>query len=571
MNDHHTYHPTQKIYKIVAALTITALLLNGCGAVSGQGSLHSASGSAVSYNASEDEMAQQTRGADVIRRAKSLPIEEKKQFQTIINNWQQWDLNYLTLPSENAEPEEWMAFIEDFDITLLDLDQDGYLEIMTLDIRGKANISEFHIYEVAEDGKSLREWTFSGADDVDPKWYEYPADAYYDSKNRSWHYFATAAGCWGGQEDTLQVFDMEMRDNRIHTTKIGWEKYDFTKDDNNDTSYYDAEGTKVSKEAFSKLKTDFYEGMEKYSMFHHWDYVNGADCYDDDLKQNQETMPESPDRETLLKEITWSAEDKESMECIFETLWAAFEIRQVKRADGWEQRLTDDEKKQLRTIARDGEWYPVDDPYEDRSQQIYYDYDPFRYMVADLDSDGNIEIVLSCTGWHAGTSLAYTSIYEVSEDRKRLKALEQEDENGEEINSNNNIMDHETAVTYWDEKKGLRYYVFENCVSEVKDITGEATFINDTAISLQKNRWIEESCGASQQRHGDKTTYYIWEIDKEVSKEEYERHRNERWEGMSRGTVAFGWKETSAACLERMTEEYLYEELAESYLRFAGK
>ena len=303
-------------------------------------------------------------------------------------------------------------------------------------------------------------------------------------------------------------------------------------------------------------------------MFHQWDYVNClTDYYDDDLEQNQETVPENPDREKMLKEITWSAEDKESMECVFETLWAAFEIRQVKRTDGWEQLLTDDEKKQLRTIARDGEWYPVYDVYEDRSQQIYYDYTPFRYMVTDLDSDGNIEVVLSCTGWRAGTSFAYTSIYEVSEDRKRLKKLEQEDEE----DSNNNIMDHETAVTYWDEKKGLRYYVFENCVSEVKDIKGEATFINDTAISLQKNRWIEESCGASQQLQGGKTTYYIWEIDEEVSKEEYERHRTERWEGMSRGTVAFGWKETSAAYLERMTEEYLYEELAESYLRFAVK
>lgn len=538
----HIKYKTRILSRLFAVSLTAVMLLAGCGqALKTKGENPAAvSSSAVG-----------TGGDTAGKRAGELPIEEKKQLRAIAENWKQWDMSYLSRPGEDAEVEEKMSWVDDFEFTVTDLDQDGYLEIMTLDIRGKQFVSEFHIYEVTEDGKGLQRWKEAGADDLDPKWHEYPMTAYYDAQQNSWHYYPSqgVGGCHDGQENTVQYFDIEMKNNEIYMKKLGWEVYDWEKDSDSPAGYCDAEGKEVGKEAFDELLSGYYRDMEKYEAVYNWDnvYCDGPE------------------------DIKWDPED---LSLRLEELWAGSDIRKAVRAEGWESRLSEDEKKQLRAIATDGEWYPVLDNYEVRESQIDSDYSPFWYMVTDLDRDGKLEVILSLNTYHAGTEVFFTKAFEVSGNGKKLKELKLMDGDGEEeFGSFVNMIGQSEVPTYWDEDKKICYYLFDNCYTDKRCSSEDDRIMSPMAVFMENNCLAGEGWGGFFEQLGDKTTYYLGsDYDyREVSREEYEENLARECAGMEKGKVSLGWKEASAAVLRRMNEDYLYEELAESYLEFKGE
>ena len=441
-------------------------------------------------------------GSGVSKKTEKLPMDEEKQFEIIAKAWQKWDLSWLTLPSKDAEDEEKMAFVDNFEYSVTDLDQDGYMEIMTFDQRGTSHYTEFHIYEVKEDGSGLTEWKVVGAGETEADWLEYPMEAYYDTSGQCWHYFSRDHVHETALTNYAYRLDLAVKDNQIQITMIGSELFETDENGEYQQSYYDESGKEIDLDSYDRLKESYYQEMEPFLMFYNKEKME----YD-----NVEEVGTDVDTE----EIAWDMED----------LWAAFEIC-VDQDTSSEVALTESEKKQLRTIAGSSSWYtPGDEP------DGYSSY-PLSYMVTDLDGDGQLEIIQSSI--QGSGKFSYTEVYEVSKDGKKLKKIPFKDY--EEGTSSADISAKKETTAYWDSKKKIRYFLFEDFIH----ISAEENYKTELLVSMENDQWVEGGYP-------------------------------DGWQNMKKETVTFGWKESCEGNLYRMNEDYLYARLVESYGGFQVK
>ena len=445
-------------------------------------------------------------GSARIKEAEKLPIKEEKQWEIIARNWKQWDVSYLSLPGENAEEEEKLAFMNRYEFSVVDLDFDGYMEIITFSRTGTGgHNTDVQIYEVKEDGSGLSEWSKTGDEDNEADWHEYPMKVYYDTDNACWHYNSCDSIHASAADTDVVSLDLSMKDNQVKITEIKGEK-------------------------------SYYQSMEPFLLFY-----NTECCEYDSIEE----VGADVDMESMI----WELED----------LWYSFEIQEDRQDFSSEKKLTDSEKDQLRKIAGSSLWYSVGGMGEELGE---FNHVPLSYMVTDLDEDGQLEIIKSSI--QGSGQFSYTEVYEVSKDAQKLIEIKIKDQR--EGSSSADISKRKKVSTYWDEKNKVRYYMFDDYCH----VSAQENFNAELAVALQKNQWVEKYAGKWKKTdyEKEKTAYYIGEKDEKVSKKEYDSYVDKFWRNMKKGEAVLGWKESCEANLYRMNEDYLYHELADSFLSF---
>lgn len=446
------------IRKIVGAFIAVVLVLNitacggvtsgdyatSMGAVSGQTiDGETVSGQAVSGQAVEEEMTNKGTGGFLDEVEMAIPLEE--QLAVIAEKREVWDMGV-----ENQEEDfEEYYYIVDFCYALTDLDQDGYVEILTYSMQGTGYFTSYQIYEIDESGTELKKWERLSDESVEgknvaPDLGEYPTDVYWDQRTGTYHYTSLDHAKSSGLEGADYLVDMEIGDNVIRENIITYYSYKWknSKDDSVEETYFDSEGNKISEEESMKLGSKYYENMENRNMFFRPIYVESEE-FD---KMDEE-------------ELAWSLEKS----------WYGFSIEKIERDTKFEESLSDDIKKQLETLGSEmGGLTEYDEDME------FY----LEYAVTDLDQDGRLELTVS--SMQGSGRFTYYDIYEVDQTGKKLVKWKLNHKQGD---SHADISIKDQVTTYKDEKSGVIYYLFEDFVR----VSGDETYHIPVTLAVTDN------------------------------------------------------------------------------------
>ncbi len=249
------------------------------------------------------------------------------------------------------EEEEEGAFVEGPYYSLMDLDQDGYLEMVVYDETGKPCPT---FYEVTAD-ETLQKWTLKGDLPQEHECFSIfdttrKADCYYDSQKDQYHYIVWDKLSLSQDDANVIYLDMIPDDTGATFRKIGGYTFDASKDGL--YHYYDAEG----KECEESDIIAGYAEMTKMTMYY--------DCRTRSRKE--------------AGEVYWS-----DME---DTIWENFLLREDYRCEK-EKELTDDIRHQFFSLCLELD--------EDAMKLTDGDGDDeIRYAAADLDNDQHVELIV---------------------------------------------------------------------------------------------------------------------------------------------------------------------------------
>ncbi len=243
------------------------------------------------------------------------------------------------------------SYIEGPFYSLMDLDQDGYLEIVVTDETGQSCPS---FYEVTEEG-TLKKWAMEG--DLPQSVSEISifdttskADCYYDAAHKQYHYIINdkLALC----QDSADVIYLDMMPNGSGITfkKIG--RYTFDASTDNEYHFFNAKG----EECEERDITNVYSNMTKKTMFF------------------SDTPIAIKEKDDVIKS---------SME---HTMWQKFTLRDDFRSEK-EKELTDELRHQFVSLSISMDEY-VTDLGDDRQT------DKIRYTSTDLDNNNKIELII---------------------------------------------------------------------------------------------------------------------------------------------------------------------------------
>lgn len=337
-----------------------------------------------------------------------------------------------------------------FHYALTDLDRDGYIEILTIQMRGTGRFTRYYIYEVDETGEGLTEWEIEGDTRVEEEgaaadFGEFPMDAFWDERTGSYHYSSVDFSHSSALDGMVYMVDMEIRDNVVREHIVTYMQYGYEGKSEDDLvcreEYYDAQGKPISEEESATQAAAYYEGMEKRYMFY-------SEKLFEDEKFGQMTQEE---REKEMK-----------------SSWSEFSIEEIKSSSELEQALSEDIRRQLMVMANDGKAFKE---FKDTDSTIYY-------AVTDLDGDGWLELVVSTI---SGSGIyCYYNMYEVDEAGRKLVKWKQKIEQGESRADINNATE---VNTYKDTDSGITYYLFEDYIR----VSGEESYQLPRSLYIKDN------------------------------------------------------------------------------------
>lgn len=274
------------------------------------------------------------------------PIHD--QICTIAEHEDMWHKEDVRVQYEGEED----SYIEGPYYSLMDLDQDGYLEIVVTS-EAKQECPSF--YEVTEDG-TLQKWTMdgdlprAGADfgifDTTSK-----ADCYYDSSSDQYHYIVQDHLSLSQDDADVTYLDMTTETSGVSFKKIGRHTFDASKD--HTFHFFDVDG----KECKEKDITKNYSGMTKKTMYFSKTLISKKEAGE-----------------------IWSY----NME---HTMWQKFMLR-----DDYcpERELSDELRHQFVSLSISMHGYASELGKGDQTDSI-------RYACTDLDNDQWVEVIIENT------------------------------------------------------------------------------------------------------------------------------------------------------------------------------
>lgn len=388
------------IRKIVGAFTAVILVLNmtACGGVTSGDyavSMGAVSGQTVSGQAVEEETTDKGTGDFQKEVEMALPLEE--QLAVIAKKRGVWNMGV----KNQEEGYEQDCYITDF-YALTDLDQDGYVEILTYSRLGKSgDFTSYQIYEIDESGTELKEWDILHDDSVEkylvPDLYEYPMDVYLDQSTGAYHYTSLDHVRYSFSEEADYLVDMEIGDNAVREDII--------------------------EEDCAKPYGKYYEDMKKRYMFF---------------------RPISIESKELDKM------DEEDLIWDLEKSWYGFSIEKIEKDTKFEESLSEDIRKQLKMLVN------VMGEFSEYAEDMdtYLDY-----AVTDFDQDGRLELTVS--SMEGSGRFTYYHIHEVDKTGKKLVKWKLNHKQGD---SHADISIKDQVTTYKDKESGMIYYLFEDFV-----------------------------------------------------------------------------------------------------------
>ncbi|MCM1246171.1 MAG: hypothetical protein NC293_11075 [Roseburia sp.] len=235
--------------------------------------------------------------------------------------------------------------------SLMDLDQDGYLELVAY---GENRQSCPSFYEVTNE-KCLKCWAAEGdLPQSEPGGFSIfdttsKADCFYDSAQNKYYYIVQDKLLLCQDAADVSYLAMTPSDDRVVFRKIGRYTFDASKD--GEYHYYDANGRKCKEAELTK----YYLPMTKKTMYYACKAIS---------KKESETLK--------AEELT-------------ETLWNRFLLRDDYRSEK-ENDLTDDIRHQFVSLSISMAVEYV--------EEIGEPEDLIRYAATDLDSDGITEVII---------------------------------------------------------------------------------------------------------------------------------------------------------------------------------
>lgn len=211
-----------------------------------------------------------------------------------------------------------------FYYALTDLDQDGYIEILTMLTRGTGNFTTYYIYEVDQTGESLTKWAIEQDESMEEKWvtadfHEFPMEVYWDGRTGSYHYSSADFVHESAAKGMIYTVDMEIRDNVVRERIVTYMQSEFDVKGGDDSQYkeeyFDAGGKRISEEESAAETAAYYEGMEKRHMFYSTRWFE-AEEFDEMTQEERE----------------WEIEGS----------WDSFSIEKVKEDSEFQQSLSKD-------------------------------------------------------------------------------------------------------------------------------------------------------------------------------------------------------------------------------------
>lgn len=287
--------------------------------------------------------ASETERSDTDTDAASIPIIE--QINVILSHKDVW-LKEEVRMEVNAIDDK--PYADGPYYSLMDLDQDGYLELIAYNETGCPYPS---FYEVTMD-KCLKRWMIEGdipqAEDSCIFDMTNKADCYYDSSQNKYYYIVKDNLLLDQSDADVSYLAMIPSDDRVIFKKIG--KYTFDASKDGEFHYYDSRGKKCTGAEITK----YYLPMTKKTMYY-------------------------ADRAISKEEVeTLTAED------MAESLWNRFILRDDYRCEK-ENELTEDILHQFFSLAISMGEYVEDIGNPD---------DHIRYAATDLDGDQTIEVII---------------------------------------------------------------------------------------------------------------------------------------------------------------------------------
>ncbi len=317
-------------------------LLTACGGYSQPTAVNrSASGAAV------NEKNRSASSAAVAEKKAAPPIHD--QICTIVRNEEIW-LREDTHVEKNDEG----ITINGPYYSVMDLDQDGYLEIV---VSGEEKQNGPFIYEVTENEK-LQKWTAEGDLPRKESFWEIfegtgKADCYYDPSHGQYHYIVKDTLFVSQDDADANWLDMVPEGSGVSFRKIGRHTFDASKD--NEFHYYNAAGEECQENDITK---DF-SSMQKKTMYF-------------------SKMPISKKEAGEL--WGWDLE---------RAVWKSFILRDDYQSDR-EKGLTDEFLQQFSSISISMDEYVAGLGERDKAETE----DEIRYAVTDLDNDQLAEVII---------------------------------------------------------------------------------------------------------------------------------------------------------------------------------
>lgn len=286
-----------------------------------------------------------------VEKKQKVSMEIHQQIQVLAKNEDNFfQEDVRVVENEDAEG----VSVEGPRYSLMDLDQDGYLEMVVYDEMGKPCPA---FYEVTED-ETIQKWTVEG--DL-PQQHEYfsifdntrKADCYYDPQKDQYHYIVLDKIALSNDDADVIYLDMMPGDTGVTFRKIGRYTFDASKDQ--EYHFFDAE-RKACEESDITAR---YNDMIKKTIY-----------YDSDMHSGKEAG-----------EVFWY-----NME---NTVWDNFLLRDDYRCDK-EEELTDDIRHQFFSLSLDLQEDALELTEGNGEGEI-------RYAAADLDHDQHVELIVENT------------------------------------------------------------------------------------------------------------------------------------------------------------------------------
>lgn len=325
-------------------LLLVLILLTSCGGYSQPAAVNGGTSGAAVDSKNESES---VSGA-AVNDKKQLPSIHD-QICTIVRNEEIW-LREDTRVEENEENDDGVTINGPY-YSVMDLDQDGYLEIV-VSSEEKQNGPSF--YEVTEDEK-LQKWTAEGDLPREESFLQIfegtsKADCYYDPSRGQYHYIVKDTLFVSQDDADAAWLDMVPEGSGVSFRKIGRHTFDARKD--NKFHYFNADGVECQESDITKG----FSGMQKKSMYF-------------------SKMPIS--KREAVEVWGWGLE---------RASWKSFILRDVYQSDR-EKRLTDEFLHQFTFISISMDKYIS--ALGERGEE-----DEIRYAATDLDNDQLVEVII---------------------------------------------------------------------------------------------------------------------------------------------------------------------------------
>ena len=166
------------------AVALTTVSLSGCGVVQSDQRKDSADQTVFPSDQAEDLSNPTSLKPGIQNQTPDIPYSD--QIDTIVKNKDTW---CFTMPADAGE--EFGNNESDYYYWVTDMDQNGYLEVISSSTTGNGCIFYNDYYEVSQDGKSLKKLETDEREDAPAAdlWYmrEY-SQGYYDEKTGTYHY-----------------------------------------------------------------------------------------------------------------------------------------------------------------------------------------------------------------------------------------------------------------------------------------------------------------------------------------------------------------------------------------------